>query len=94
MFGVHLVLRIRLLLLAEVGNISLGGSVLCNRTRFRHWWVQFSHRIDSIPFLWYQKRFPELGPRFGQRLHVCNRLLWLPGVAIWAIFEVLGGLVI
>jgi hypothetical protein len=32
-----------------------------------------------------------LGPRFGLVLGIQGKVLWLPGVAVWAIFEFLGG---
>ena len=41
-----------------------------------------------------QARILALGPRFGLVLDPQRRLLRLPGVAIWTIFEFLGGLVI
>ena len=41
-----------------------------------------------------QTRMLALGPRFRQELALQRRLLRLPGVAIWADFEFLGGLVI
>ena len=40
-----------------------------------------------------QRRIPALGPRFGQVLGPQQRLLRLPEVAIWEIFELLGRLV-
>ena len=47
-----------------------------------------------ITFVYTQRRILALGPRFGLVLGPQRRLLWLPEVAIWEIFEFLGGLVI
>ena len=90
----HLVRRFRILLLSEVGNVSVWAGRYYVIGLLSHWWVQFSHCIDSIPFLWYRTRFLKLGPRIGRRLHVFGPLLWLPGVALRKHFEILGGMVI
>ena len=47
-----------------------------------------------VTFGYTQRKILALGPRFGLVLGPQGKVLWLPGVAIWAIFEFLGGLVI
>ncbi len=47
-----------------------------------------------LTFVYMQRRNLALGPRFGLVHGPQERLSWLPGVAIWTIFEFLGLLVI
>ena len=49
--------------------------------------------ISSYQVIYMQRRILALGPRFGQVLGPQQRLLRLPEVAIWEIFELLGRLV-
>ena len=42
-------------------------------------------------FSYVQSKFLALGARFGQVVIAQGRLSWLPEVAIWEIFEILGG---
>ena len=56
--------------------------------------MQLPGYFHIVTFAHTQRKFLALGPRFGLVLGPQGKVLWLPGVAIWAIFEFLGGLVI
>jgi len=74
----------------------------CNlRDSGRGWWYRVLTKYVQILIWNYTAtlihtpaRILALGPRFRQVLAPQRRLLRLPGVAIWEIFEILGELVI
>ena len=91
-FGLPLGHQRRLLRLPEVAIWEIfefpGGLVIYNSYQ-----VQPTTCLKSFfSFVYTYGRILALGPRFGQVLGHQRRLLWFPEVAIWEIFEFLGGL--